>query len=363
MDKQPFSHLSGKLITAIICCFLSGFNPLSATPDSLRVVSNNGSKFIEHKVEPKETLSGLSRRYKVSVQDLQSANPGIRVLQIGQMVKVPVAFSEGGRKVNATGEEKSIADPVKPLPSAKPQTSFRHTVLKGETLYSISQRHGLSVDELKSMNGLKSNDLKTGQQLIIKRPDSVSSVNSDTGAESGVKETTGLPVPAPSKSDVKDGVRDESRRNEVPAVSASASAATVSKVGDEIKSTGNDTVTAVLPSAYDAPGASRTSKIEKDPKTGVVIEKITEVGVASWLESGELNQNKFYCLHRTAPVGTIIKIINRMNNNSVFVKVVGVLPDTGDNANVIVKLTQAAAQRIGALDARFTAELNYGLSR
>jgi hypothetical protein len=52
-----------------------------------------------------------------------------------------------------------------------------------------------------------------------------------------------------------------------------------------------------------------------------------------------------------------------MNNNSVFVKVVGTLPDTGDNNAAIIKITQAAAQRIGAIDQKFTAELSYGLAR
>jgi rare lipoprotein A (peptidoglycan hydrolase) len=85
--------------------------------------------------------------------------------------------------------------------------------------------------------------------------------------------------------------------------------------------------------------------------------------VAAWMNEGDLNQNKFYALHRTAPVGTIIKVTNRMNNNSVFVKVVGLLPETGDNNNFIIKITQAAAQRIGALDQKFTAELSYGISK
>lgn len=363
MDKQPFFSLTGKLITSVIFSFICGFNSLSATPDSLRVASNNGSKYIEHKVEPKETLSGLSRRYKVSIQDLQSANPGMRVLQIGQLVKVPLTGSEVGKNAHVVLEKKSSADPVKPVSSVKPQASFRHTVLKGETLYSISKQHGLTVDEVKSMNGLKSNDLKTGQQLLIKRAEKGAPVDSDSGAASGVKEGSGLKLDTTTSSGLKVEVAKGDRRNEGTAYSSTSAGTALPKAGDDVKYSVADTGSGELPAAYDAPGTSRSSKIEKDPKTGVVIEKITEVGVATWLESGELNQNKFYCLHRTAPVGTIIKIINRMNNNSVFVKVVGVLPDTGDNANVIVKLTQAAAQRIGALDARFTAELNYGLSR
>ena len=43
-----------------------------------------------------------------------------------------------------------------------------YTVNKGDTLYSISRSYGLTVDELKQLNDLKSNDLAIGQVLIVK---------------------------------------------------------------------------------------------------------------------------------------------------------------------------------------------------
>lgn len=38
----------------------------------------------------------------------------------------------------------------------------------GESLYSISKRFGLTVDELKKMNGLRSNNISVGQELLVK---------------------------------------------------------------------------------------------------------------------------------------------------------------------------------------------------
>lgn len=43
-----------------------------------------------------------------------------------------------------------------------------HIVKKGDTLYQIAKLHGLSVDELKELNGLKNSKLKIGQRLILK---------------------------------------------------------------------------------------------------------------------------------------------------------------------------------------------------
>lgn len=42
-----------------------------------------------------------------------------------------------------------------------------HVVEKGETLYGISRKYGLSVDELKSINGLDSNTISIGQKLYL----------------------------------------------------------------------------------------------------------------------------------------------------------------------------------------------------
>lgn len=45
--------------------------------------------------------------------------------------------------------------------------SESYVVKQGDTLYSIARRHNLSVDELKSKNGLKSNTISIGQTLNV----------------------------------------------------------------------------------------------------------------------------------------------------------------------------------------------------
>lgn len=43
-----------------------------------------------------------------------------------------------------------------------------HEVVKGDTMYNISKRYNLSIEELQRLNGMRNNDLKLGQLLIIK---------------------------------------------------------------------------------------------------------------------------------------------------------------------------------------------------
>ena len=42
-----------------------------------------------------------------------------------------------------------------------------YTVKQGDTLYNISKRFGIEVDELKALNNMTDNGLKIGQKLVI----------------------------------------------------------------------------------------------------------------------------------------------------------------------------------------------------
>lgn len=44
-----------------------------------------------------------------------------------------------------------------------------YVVLQGDTLYSISRRFGLTVDDLKALNSLADNNIKIGQKLVVSK--------------------------------------------------------------------------------------------------------------------------------------------------------------------------------------------------
>lgn len=50
----------------------------------------------------------------------------------------------------------------------KVKASRRYTVKRGDTLYSISRRFGMTVNDLKQINGLRSNTISIGQELKVK---------------------------------------------------------------------------------------------------------------------------------------------------------------------------------------------------
>jgi LysM repeat protein len=58
--------------------------------------------------------------------------------------------------------------PVTPETTQPDITPQYHTVIKGDTLWNISQRYGTSVDELRRLNNLANNNIQLGQRLRVK---------------------------------------------------------------------------------------------------------------------------------------------------------------------------------------------------
>lgn len=54
-----------------------------------------------------------------------------------------------------------------PFVKVEKMSLAQHTVTKGDTLYNISKRYGLTVDELKKINSMATNDISIGQELNI----------------------------------------------------------------------------------------------------------------------------------------------------------------------------------------------------
>ena len=61
---------------------------------------------------------------------------------------------------------KTPTEITKPESKPDPQQKI-HVVIKGDTLYGIATKYKISVEKLKSLNGLKSNIISIGQKLVV----------------------------------------------------------------------------------------------------------------------------------------------------------------------------------------------------
>jgi hypothetical protein len=108
--------------------------------------------------------------------------------------------------------------------------------------------------------------------------------------------------------------------------------------------------------------ADNTSNRLKHPPAKYGLHETTERGIAVCISDENLDGSKMLALHRTAPIGTVIKVTNPMTQKSTFAKVVGKFTENDSTKNVIIVLTKAVADLVGALDKKFQVSLMYGVS-
>ena len=110
----------------------------------------------------------------------------------------PVApETETPATVSTSPESKTVApEPSERLPAAPARTI--HTVARGETLYAISRRYGVSVPEIKLANGLIDNTIRVGQELTIGSDDGYSAAATPSYTPPVAEPAVTQPVVAPA---------------------------------------------------------------------------------------------------------------------------------------------------------------------
>lgn len=138
-DLRRYNNLSGNVLSIGQQLYI---------PTGQMVDDIVGTDYDTYVVRTDDSLFNIASRYGISVDELKRINNlGNDTLFVGQQLLVPT----GSDIVNS-----NITNYVD------------YRIVSGDTLYSISNRYGVSVDELKSLNNLPNNNLSVGQ--VIKVP-------------------------------------------------------------------------------------------------------------------------------------------------------------------------------------------------
>ena len=130
-------------------------------------VETVSSSFV-HVVKKGESLGSIARKYHVTVASLKKWNRLKRdTLHVGQRLTI---YRSGGA-VTVDNSTKSSSGSSSNTKSTKQKSSTvkTHVVKKGETLSSVARKYGCTVNDIKKWNGLKSNNIRVGQKLKIKK--------------------------------------------------------------------------------------------------------------------------------------------------------------------------------------------------
>ncbi|MCE6991620.1 LysM peptidoglycan-binding domain-containing protein [Dyadobacter sp. CY323] len=304
--------------------------------DSVGVERVGGKVFVIHKVNQGQTMFAVVRQYGTTIQALREANPGMSdQIQSGQTIRVPYAaplskkeLRKEEKKEEKREAQKAEAKEVKPVvetpaatvPAPSPTTTAPvagaaiaapangiHKVEPGQTLYRVAVKYGVLMADLRKWNNLTDDNLTEGRELIV----------SEKGME---KPATPVTPPAPK--------------------------VTTTVVKDSVKAK------AVVP-----------EKVMK-PVEEVVAPKVvkgkrkSESGLAEVIETDE-STSKFLGLHRTAPVGALVEVLNEYNQEKIIVRIIGRIPDTSVNDDIVIKLSSRAFEKVSPNSKRFRAVVSY----
>lgn len=342
----------------------------SAPVDSVGIEKRDGKRYIIHRVNQGQTLYAIARRYNTSVAAIRAANPNIKSsVRYDQEVRVPLAEgnlsrrdiktidktirkAEKAKEAGSGNTAETIVGPSPepaqtPAPVRKPAkkqepviggNSDIHVVEAGQTLYSLAVRYGVPQSELRKWNNLSADNVLIGQALIVS--EKAYTARQPAAAIKAERAKPKLTAPV--------GKREPTKTTKPVSVTPTPE---------------RDRPVAAVPTP---PGsASPTEPIEPRiiragdtaplPTTG---RRISDIGLAEVIEGND-DSGKYLALHRSAPVGTLVQVRNDVSNQSIWVKVIGRLPNTGINDRILIKLTSRAFTKLSPNDRRFRAEVSY----
>jgi LysM repeat protein len=274
-------------------------------------VELKGMEYALHLVELGDNLFRIAQQYNSTIEHIWEANPSIvdNTIIPGQVIKVP-RDSKAGVAAIPPGEMTPPSTSEAGRPALDPSQFVYHEVGQGQTLFSISRLYSVTIEELQEWNKLTGYDLSIGQVLIVSAHGELKVYDDE---KAGV--TSYQPSAAPIRRQVSVNNRQD-----------------------------------VLYQRY-----------VEDGRSGMMIRK--ERGAAEKLiTSNPQMQDVYYALHKSAPVGSVMKVMNLVNRKYVFVTVLAPLPSITENDDVQIKLSPAATKELVMLDGKSLVELSYHIT-
>jgi LysM repeat protein len=239
-----------------------------------------------------------------------------------------------------------------------------HRVVAKESYYSLSRQYLVQPNDIIAFNNNKS--LKIGD--IIKIPTDRNYNTSPTSVPNQNPETINSPIPTEYKVGagetlytiskrfqvtIAEIVRENNLKNEqdikagqtirIPQESSNLVAETSDEIDEELEILEEPATSLPLPSN----------------RYGLRL--VDEKGIGVWMDGLNADEGNMLALHKTAPIGTVVKITNPMTQRTTFAKVVGKYTDNNNTRDAVIVISKSTADLLGILDKRFLIDISYGV--
>ncbi|AQU76631.1 peptidoglycan-binding protein [Priestia megaterium] len=187
-DLKKWNGLSSTLIYAnqtLQIGSTSTDSPSSSTPTT---TSSNHT----YTVKSGDTLYRIAKNNGTSVQQLKEWNNlSSHLIYVNQVLKISGTGTVSSSP-SAPVQEKTNETPASPAPS----NSKSYKVQPGDTMWSVAQRHGISISQLKQWNNLSSNTIYINQVLQV---GGQAAAQAKPSTPSTSVPSTSTPAPAPAQ--------------------------------------------------------------------------------------------------------------------------------------------------------------------
>ncbi|WES96802.1 LysM peptidoglycan-binding domain-containing protein [Chryseobacterium arthrosphaerae] len=183
-------HKDGKLAIGDVLTIKSDKATASVTKTQVaeKVHTAAGTAVGKIVLQPKQTIYGITKQYRISETDLRKLNPELEShMKIGDEITLPLA------SIKKYGDQQTVVATAKPVETPVEKTVTATPAVEGETYviqakdnyYRITKQFGISQQDLFALNpGLEEKGLKPGESIKIKRSNTnTNTTNTDAVAE------------------------------------------------------------------------------------------------------------------------------------------------------------------------------------
>lgn len=238
---------------------------------------------------------------------------------------------------------------------------FEHTMVKGQTLYSLARFYGLKLDALYAFNP----EMEQDGYFTLGQP---------------------VRVPVPDSAIVKSFIKGPQRKGFAPVFYVVKHGDTFYRIAKQFFQIPLDTLksrnqlahttlftgqrlhvgwlsTKGIPDSLQLVNANPMGVKMQELKGRYDMQKSMKKehfhnGAAYW-QREKKGRNDYYALHRFAPVGSVIEITNPMKKKTIYAKVLAPIPDRAYGDDIVVVLSPSLAKLLDARDAKFFVEIRY----
>lgn len=279
----------------LIVLFSIAITNASAQDDSLFAVRKGKVWAVKHILEPRETIHMLANRFFISEGIIEYANDPDDIKNMKTGTAIYIPVSK---------DNYYTAKPT--LDVSKIRELYYHVAPKDE-IGVLSNYAGITKTEMRTWNNLHGNTLQVDQVLFIGWVKMMPKDSTDPMS------IAAYPQPKKKKAIVSDTVK-------VP-----------------------------------VPGGLDTI-YNRQTNNGTNV--LTEKGTAVFFEKASKG-GPYIAFHNSMPRNTIIKVYNPGSGKTIYVKVLGALPDTKLYANSIIGICDGAKEALGVTDSKAWCELSY----